>query len=95
MVTNLIWSDVYRDYLLALKDGGSAELRARYRSMLEQISEDYACATALLRLPGYSPMPAFRRCKHVLDMPLVVRRAKKRADEVRKEHGLPEVRRAC
>ena len=42
--------------------------------MVWQIAEDYACASVLLRLPGYSPMPAFGE---VIDVPLVVRHAQK------------------
>ena len=37
--------------------------------MLEGIASAYAQATVLLRLPGYTPMPAFRR---VEDVPLVL-----------------------
>jgi len=48
--------------------------------MVWQIAEDYACASVLLRLPGYSPMPAFGE---VIDVPLVVRHAQKSKAQVR------------
>ena len=57
-----------------------------YRKMVWQIAEDYACASALLRLPGYSPMPAFGE---VIDVPLVVRHAQKSRAQVR--HALHAV----
>ena len=47
--------------------------------MVWQIAEDYACASVLLRLPGYSPMPAFGE---VIDVPLVVRHAQKSRAQV-------------
>ncbi len=47
--------------------------------MVWQIAEDYACASVLLRLPGYSPMPAFGE---VIDVPLVVRHAQKSKAQV-------------
>jgi L-arabinokinase len=68
---------VYSEYLMS---GNSA-----YRSMVWQIAEDYACADLLLRLPGYSPMPAFAE---VHDTPLVVRHARKSRQQVRTAVGL-------
>jgi len=47
--------------------------------MIYQISEDYACADLILRLPGHAPMPAFRE---VEDVPLVVRHARKSRQQV-------------
>jgi len=47
--------------------------------MVWQIAEDYACASVFLRLPGYSPMPAFGE---VIDVPLVVRHAQKSKAQV-------------
>lgn len=67
------------------------EHRGRYGPMLSQISEDYGCATGLLKLPGSSPMAAFDHCKHILDMPLLVRRARTPPQDVRAKHGLPTV----
>lgn len=49
------------------------------RSIVWQIADDYAHATALLRLPGHCPMPAFR---HIVDVPLIVRHAHATRDEV-------------
>ena len=60
------------------------------QSLVWQIAEDYACADLCLRLPGFTPMPAFRE---VVDMPLVVRRARRPRADVRAELGVtPEER---
>ena len=48
------------------------------------MAEDLSQANVVLRLPGYSPMPAF---KDVVDMPLVVRHARRSREEV----GLSEL----
>ena len=53
--------------------------------LCEQIANDYAKADLLLRLPGYTPMPAFRR---VEDVPLVVRMAKTPRSAVRAALGI-------
>ena len=52
----------------------------KFTAMVRQIAEDYSQADVLLRLPGYSPMPAFRNTQ---DVPLVVRHARTPRDEVR------------
>ena len=52
----------------------------RFRTLCEAIANDYAQADLLLRLPGFTPMPAFRR---VEDVPLVVRMARTPRDAVR------------
>ena len=62
---------VYSEYLSSV---GSS-----FRPMIWQIAEDYAKADLLLRLPGYTPTPAFRE---VLDMPLVARHARKTGSQV-------------
>ncbi len=43
------------------------------------MAEDLSQADVVLRLPGYSPMPAF---KDVVDVPLVVRHARRSREEV-------------
>lgn len=63
---------IYSEYLSSV---GSS-----FRAMVWQIAEDYAKADLLLRLPGYSPMPAFRE---VRDTALVVRRARKDRTQVK------------
>ena len=65
---------IYSEYASTLGHVGND-----YRKMVWQIAEDYACATVLLRLPGYSPMPAFGE---VIDVPLVVRHAQKSKAQV-------------
>lgn len=65
---------IYSEYASTLGTHGNS-----YRKMVWQIAEDYACATALLRLPGYSPMPAFGE---ILDVPLVVRHAQRSRTQV-------------
>lgn len=52
---------------------------AKLRRMLKHIAEDYACADAILRLPGYTPMPAFQK---IVDVPMVVRSVRTPAGEV-------------
>ena len=66
---------IYSEYASTLGSHGNS-----YRQMVWQIAEDYACANVLLRLPGYSPMPAFGE---VLDVPLVVRHAQRSKTQVR------------
>lgn len=65
---------IYSEYASTLGHVGND-----YRKMVWQIAEDYACASVLLRLPGYSPMPAFGE---VIDVPLVVRHAQKSSAQV-------------
>jgi len=65
---------IYSEYLISGQSGCGG-----YRSMIYQISEDYACADLILRLPGHAPMPAFRE---VEDVPLVVRHARKSRQQV-------------
>ena len=67
---------IYSEYASTLGHVGN-----NYRKMVWQIAEDYACASVLLRLPGYSPMPAFGE---VIDVPLVVRHAQKSKAQVSK-----------
>ena len=67
---------IYSEYASSLGHVGN-----NYRKMVWQIAEDYACASMLLRLPGYSPMPAFGE---VIDVPLVVRHAQKSKAQVSK-----------
>lgn len=78
-VTNFSWDFIYAEYLMV---AGS-----HYRSVLQQIAEDYSHSEFVIRLPGYSPMPAFR---DVIDVPLVVRRLHKSREEVRKDLGVPD-----
>ncbi|XP_030943853.1 L-arabinokinase-like isoform X2 [Quercus lobata] len=76
-VTNFSWDFIYAEYVMV---AGS-----HYRSVLQQIAEDYSHSEFVIRLPGYSPMPAFRG---VIDVPLVVRRLHKSREEVRKDLGV-------
>jgi len=78
-VSNFSWDFIYSEYLTA---AGSA-----FKDLVWQIADDYACALCLLRLPGYVPMPAFRE---VIDVPLVVRHAKRSRKEVRSSLNLPQ-----
>ncbi|KAM3694080.1 hypothetical protein ACB098_07G030800 [Castanea mollissima] len=76
-VSNFSWDFIYAEYVMV---AGS-----HYRSVLQQIAEDYSHSEFVIRLPGYSPMPAFRG---VIDVPLVVRRLHKSREEVRKDLGV-------
>ena len=78
-VTNFSWDFVYSEYLTAA--GG------KYRQMVWQIANDYSKAQLCLRLPGYVPMPAFR---DVVDVPLVVRTARRSKEEVRRAYNVPD-----
>ena len=79
-----MWDHIYLDYLPYTR----AELRSRYREVVDKCRQDYSCATAVLRLPGANAMTHFQK---VIDMPMVVRMARKSVSEVKKELGLPEV----
>ena len=59
--------------------GLSKVLLLRWPLQVWQVAEDLSQADVVLRLPGYSPMPAF---KDVVDVPLVVRHARRSRDEV-------------
>ncbi|XP_050259527.1 L-arabinokinase-like isoform X1 [Quercus robur] len=78
-ITNFSWDFIYAEYVMV---AGS-----HYQSVLQQIAEDYSHSEFVIRLPGYSPMPAFRG---VIDVPLVVRRLHKSREEVRKDLGVPD-----
>jgi L-arabinokinase len=77
-VSNFSWDFVYSDYLTE----AGADMT---QSLVWQIAEDYACADLCLRLPGFTPMPAFRE---VVDVPLVVRHARRPRAAVRAELGV-------
>ena len=78
-VTNFSWDFIYADFMVA---AGKES-----RHIVWQIAEDYASCAMLLRLPGFTPMPAFRQ---VIDVPLVVRRARRARADVRAELGIRE-----
>lgn len=78
-VSNFSWDFIYSEYLTA---AGS-----EFRQLVWQIADDYACALRLLRLPGHVPMPAFRE---VVDVPLVVRHARRSRADVRAALGIDE-----
>lgn len=63
-VSNFSWDFVFAEYL------SQSGTDATMRRMMKNIAEDYACADAILRLPGYTPLPAFQK---VVDVPMVVR----------------------
>ena len=81
VVTNFTWDFIYAEFASLVGEVGGGD----YSTMLEGIAAAYAQATVLLRLPGHTPMPAFRR---VEDVPLVVRLARRSRDEVRAQYGI-------
>lgn len=82
VVTNFTWDYIYAEYI--------ETQGVRFRGLCEQIANDYAKADLLLRLPGFTPMPAFRR---VEDVPLVVRVARTPRDAIRAKYGIaPEMK---
>lgn len=80
-VSNFSWDFVYSEYFTSTVH--SKELRA----LVWQIAEDYSRAELLLRLPGHTPMPAFR---DVVDVPLVVRPLRRDRAETRAALGVPQ-----
>ncbi|XP_024399655.1 L-arabinokinase isoform X3 [Physcomitrium patens] len=79
-VSNFSWDFIYSEYVTVAGK--------HHQSIVWQIAEDYSNALFLIRLPGYSPMPAFR---DVIDVPLVVRTARRSRQQVRKDLGVDEV----
>ncbi len=67
---NFVADFVYSAYVVA---------QPEMQHFIWDIAADYAQATLLLRLPGYSPMPAFPQ---VVDVPLVVRKARLTREQV-------------
>jgi hypothetical protein len=49
-------------------------VQQHHHNIVWQIASDYSTALLLMRLPGHTPMPAFR---DVIDVPLVCRRARR------------------
>ena len=83
--SNFSWDFVYADYFV--EEARSDALRR----VVWQIAEDYSHADALLRLPGHTPLPAFRE---IVDVPLVVMAAPLRA-ETRASLGVAEDTGCC
>ena len=79
--SNFSWDFVYADYFV--EEARSDALRR----VVWQIAEDYSHADALLRLPGHTPLPAFRE---IVDVPLVVRRPRRSRAETRASLGVAE-----
>jgi hypothetical protein len=75
-VANFSWDWIYEPYV---------ERQPEYRYLLSSIREGYRKADLLLRLPFAGEMPAFPA---VRDIPLIARRARVSAGEVRKRLGL-------
>jgi L-arabinokinase len=76
-VTNFSWDYIYAEYI--------ETQGVRFRAVCEKIAQAYSKADLLLRVPGFTPMPAFRR---VEDVPLVVRMARTPRDAIRARYGL-------
>ena len=79
VVTNFTWDAIYAQYVEGAED----------RAIVLGLAREYGAATALLRLPGFVPMPAFPSGR-TADVPLVVRRPRRGAAEVRAAFGVPE-----
>jgi L-arabinokinase len=77
-ISNFSWDWIY---------AGLAERHPGYDDVVAAVGSDYAQADLLLRLPFYGDFPAFRRIE---DMPLVARRARRPAAEVRRALGIAE-----
>ena len=78
-LTNFSWDYVYADYLKR-ENPSKAHI-----DMVNTIKEDYSHAKVLIRLPGYSAMPAFRS---IVDIPFVVRHAQNTREAVRRQYGI-------
>jgi len=77
-VSNFSWDWIY---------AGLAEKHPGYDDVVEAVAGDYAQADLLLRLPFCGDFPAFRRIE---DLPMVARRARRSASEVRRALGIAE-----
>lgn len=77
-ISNFSWDWIY---------AGLAERHPGYEDVVAAIAGDYAQADLLLRLPFYGDFPAFRRIE---DLPLVARKAKRTATEMRRALGIAE-----
>ena len=98
VISNLSWDFIYQHFLKVCQGPELIE----YKAMVEMISQDYKMADLLLRLPGAHPMPAFDHITPsplpsspspsssplVIDMPFVVRRARRSKQEVRRALGI-------
>ena len=99
VVSNLSWDHIYAHFLDDVSTDSEVKM---YADMIGTITEDYKCAEFLLRLPGSHPMPAYDgggggggganciQSSEVLDMPFVVRKARKTKEDVRRELGINE-----
>jgi UDP:flavonoid glycosyltransferase YjiC (YdhE family) len=76
-ISNFSWDWIYEHL---------AERYAGFEDVLESVRGDYASADLLLRLPFSGDFPAFRRIE---DIPMVARRARRGASQVRKLLKVP------
>ncbi len=76
-ISNFSWDWIY-EYM--------ARKFAGFEDVLDSVRGDYACADLLLRLPFSGDFPAFRRIE---DIPMVARRARRGAADVRKLLEIP------
>ncbi|MBD3384008.1 hypothetical protein GF407_03690 [candidate division KSB1 bacterium] len=76
-VGNFSWDWIYKDWLDEYED---------YRYVIEDIENSYRKADGLFRLPFYGDMEIF---KNIVDVPLVVRKARIAADRVKQKLNFP------
>ena len=77
-IGNFSWDWIYEKFI---------EMERGFRELITQIRVSYRKADVLLRLPMYGEMDAFR---HIIDVPLVARKAQRRVKDVRHTLRLPE-----
>ena len=75
--------------LLEIFDGISTH--AHHKELIKETIEMYKYSKWLIRLPGYINMPSFtERPEKIIQVPLVVRKARRSSESVRSELGLSE-----
>jgi L-arabinokinase len=76
-LSNFSWDWIYRGFAAA----------SGYDDVLDSLQEDYGAATLLLRLPFFGDFPAISRIEQ---LPLVARRAKTQAWQIRQKLGVSD-----
>lgn len=82
-IVNFTWDLVYAAHAQQLGEAQDGP----YHRMVREISRHYSRATLCIRLPGFSPMPAFAA---MVDGPLVVRKPNRSRADVRSELGIAD-----
>ncbi len=87
-VTNFTWDYVFREMLTIIQANSSLDstILAAYEDMVEQCARDVCSCSAIIRYPGFTPLPALFDPVKVLSAPLISRPIRNRT--LRKDIGL-------